>query len=84
MTKYYVELNQYSNDANISLISNEVLKEVLEDFCIELNNRKITINYTSCCKNDSDQFNCYEMHAYSRFAGCGKQCKECKNKETNN
>ena len=32
---------------------------------------------------DSDQFNCYEMHAYSRFDGCSKQCKECKNKETN-
>ena len=25
----------------------------------------------------SEQFNCYEMHAYSRFAGCNKQCKEC-------
>ena len=50
MTKYYIELNQYSNDADISLISNEVLKEVLEDFYNELNKRKEAINYTHCCE----------------------------------
>lgn len=27
------------------------------------------------------EFECYEMHAYSRFAGCGSQCKECKEKQ---
>ncbi len=29
----------------------------------------------------SEQFNCYEMHAYSRFAGCTQQCKECADNE---
>lgn len=29
----------------------------------------------------SEQFNCYEMHAYSRFDGCNKQCKECADNE---
>jgi len=29
----------------------------------------------------SEQFNCYEMHTYSRFDGCNKQCKECADNE---
>lgn len=35
-------------------------------------------------EDPTDNFECYEMHAYSRFAGCKNQCKECKEKETNN
>lgn len=29
------------------------------------------------------KFECYEMHAYSRFAGCTEQCKECLKKHKN-
>ena len=45
------------------------------------NKLKEAINYTHSCKSDSEQFNCYEMHAYSRFDGCNKQCKECADNE---
>jgi hypothetical protein len=27
------------------------------------------------------KFKCYEMHAYSRFAGCSKQCTECRQEQ---
>jgi hypothetical protein len=39
MTTYYIELFQFSNDADISKISTNTLKEVINDFTKELNNR---------------------------------------------
>ena len=32
-------------------------------------------------EGDKERFDCYEMHAYSRFDGCVIQCKECEDKE---
>lgn len=39
MTTYYIELFQFANDADISKISTNTLKEVINDFTKELNNR---------------------------------------------
>ena len=57
------------------------LKETEIKTILDLKNDLKAINYKHCCKSDSEQFNCYEMHAYSRFAGCSKQCKECEDNE---
>jgi hypothetical protein len=39
MKTYYIELFQFANDADISKISTNTLKEVINDFTKELNNR---------------------------------------------
>jgi len=39
MTTYYIELFEFSNDADISKISTKTLKEVINDFTNELNKR---------------------------------------------
>lgn len=39
MTTYYIELFEFSNDADISRISTNTLKEVINDFTNELNKR---------------------------------------------
>lgn len=55
-------------------------KEELLDFANYYHKQQLILHDVV---KQSEQFNCYEMHAYSRFAGCGKQCKECADNEKN-
>ena len=69
-------------------IRGKTLKE-WKEYCKSDNVPIKTMKYITCLEErikaltipvvvkQSEQFNCYEMHAYSRFAGCNKQCKEC-------
>ena len=52
----------------------------IERLKIRRENYKKQLTLTDVVKQ-SEQFNCYEMHVYSRFDGCNKQCKECADNE---
>ncbi|MCK9321727.1 MAG: hypothetical protein M0P32_06975 [Bacteroidales bacterium] len=43
MTRYYIDLKEYAETADISEVSNETLKEVIKDFLLEAQNRALTI-----------------------------------------
>ena len=61
-------------------LTDEQKYDLLEKLTLENKELKEQLTLTNVVKQ-SEQFNCYEMHVYSRFDGCNKQCKECADNE---
>jgi len=57
--------DQCLHEVNFNLVAKEIVKKLTE------------VKETKTTK----KFKCYEMHAYSRFAGCSKQCTECQQEQ---
>ncbi len=49
MTRYYIDLNEYAETADINEVSDETLIEVIKDFLLEAQNRALTIPVVSQC-----------------------------------
>jgi len=43
MTRYYIDLKEYAETADINQVCDEALKEVIKDFLLEAQNRALTI-----------------------------------------
>jgi hypothetical protein len=63
MTRYYIDLKEYAETADINEVSDETLKEVIKDFLLEAQNRALTI---PAVVGRSEQLPC----------DCGVQLKE--------
>jgi hypothetical protein len=49
MTRYYIDLKEYAETADINEVSDETLIEVIKDFLLEAQNRALTIPVVSQC-----------------------------------
>ena len=67
----YTSWNKYNITEYSKWLENELIKA----------QKKVKNLTIPVVVKQSEQFNCFEMHAYSRFAGCGEQCKECAENE---
>lgn len=79
MTRYYIDLKEYAEKADISEVSNETLKEVIKDFLLEAQNRALTI---PAVIRRSEQLKCaHQWRDSGRYFRCCK-CGEYGNATT--